>query len=383
MSLGKETTGVILLGATEFPDSNQFQGSDAFFNAKERIKSFFLQKFYQTVACDSILDLFDLDASPGDMLLKIAGFIRNKKSSITDLILYYVGHGGFDKEFFLAIRKTNDQLLAATSLTAKDLGGLLSNNAYNLRIILILDCCFAAEMYKSFQSPVKQLVNKQISDNFPKDGIVLLCSSSKDMPSVIIEERTITMFTEGFEKALLKGDPAKKNKYLTLNEIRDLTYTWINQYNAPKDVVRPEVHSPYIPSGEIADKPLFENYGFNPDGLEIAYNLKIRLLEIRTQIIGNNLKLAASLFSDFVNDVLDDVEADFELVLNATLLAAECNSLEDDKPIKNHLQQSEDSHSYKMQSELYAVAYKNYLDARFILYRRMLEFCYTILKKFK
>ncbi len=346
----KEKTGVVLLGASDFPDSKRFNKSEAFYQAKERIKKFLLSNFFEN-QIDPILDLFDSDEGPSDILLKIKKYIKDKQGSISDLIIYYVGHGGFDNEFLLAIRKTDDELLSATSLTAKNIGKMLTSVAADLKIFLILDCCFAAEMYSNFQSPVDEIVKKQIAENFPENGLAMLCSSSREEPSLIISDRQITMFTEAFETALRTGDSSNKNQFLTLRELRNLTFAWINKYNPDAVIVRPEVHSPIMPVGDIAEVQYFPNYAYNSTGLQVAFNKLERFKKIQDNVVNNNLKLLAVLFIDFVNDF----DKKYEFIVEAPVEASNCNTLD----------------GYKSKP--------TFQEERVALYRRILTICQKIL----
>src|SRR5260221_370135 len=80
-----------------------------------------------------------------------------------------------------------------------------------LRRIVILDCCFSAAAFKSFQSAPSQVAVQQSIDafkekgektGFPERGTALLCSSGPKVPSLISRDGKYTMFSEAFLNAL-------------------------------------------------------------------------------------------------------------------------------------------------------------------------------------
>lgn len=338
MPLERDRVGLVLLGASEFPDSTHFTGSEAFLNSKKRIKDFFLNAVQ--INNEQILDLFDQDLSPNTIDASIESFVTKRKGGMQDLFIFYSGHGGYDSlngGFLLAIRQSRDANLGVSSVTAKSLGKTLTKSAYDLRLFLILDCCFAAEIYTEFfQSPVNDVIEKQISSSFPEKGLALLCSTSKDDPSLIIKERGITMFSEGLENALRKGTSRIEREYLSLRELGTLTYSYIKDMNKGEGV-RPEVHTLIMPKGDIADIPLFTNFAYQQRGTDIAYNIETRKEEIESNMMDNNVMIMRSLFISFVKDF--DKEAKYSK--EKVKLASRCLALEDLKPTKEDIDRYE------------------------------------------
>lgn len=357
MALEKDKVGLILLGASKFPKSKLFSESEAFHHAKERIKIFFIQNFINDIESNQILDLFDKDYDPNRIDDEITNFISNRKESFKDLLIYYVGHGAYDNQngFLLTIYQTKDSNLSVSSVTAQTLGTTLSKVANKIRLFLILDCCFAAGLCNKFQSIATDLVQREIIQHFPENGLALLCATSKDKPAIIIKERSITMFTEAFDSALKNGDPNIKNDFLTLRQLRDITYSYIKNYN-PGEAVMPEVHSPKMPNGDIADLPHFPNFGFR-SGIMMAYNIEARKNEIEETMSINNIVSLGKLFLSFVRDF--DTSHAYEK--HKVILIAQCNELEVTKP------------TYQ-ESELY----NKYLTERIRIYDEILTIIYAI-----
>src|SRR6266581_5241634 len=80
---------------------------------------------------DNLLNLFDAQKSPSDMDQEISSFLTGRQGELAkkgtppkDLIIYYVGHGGFTsgkQEYFLATRTTCSDREGISSIRVSDL----------------------------------------------------------------------------------------------------------------------------------------------------------------------------------------------------------------------------------------------------------------------
>jgi hypothetical protein len=342
-----------MLGASDFPLCS-YAGSAAFTQAKNRIETFFTGKY--NVLAEDMLDLFDTELDPNGLDQKITEFIA-KRPTVEDIFLYYVGHGGSDNMmgFLLAIRASRKGALGVSSIATRNLSKSLANVGNNKKIFIILDCCFAAEIVNSMQSDGMDKIIRDDTSLLPKRGVSLLCSSSRHDVSRIIEEGKITMFTDGFTTALQNGDPKKKKELLTFREIGNLTYEYIKEKNKG-EAIRPEVHSPMMPEGDLADLEHFPNYAFISPGIDIAYSREMRGEEISKTIQNNDLLNACRLLFSFVRDFAPTRENFIEV----NLISAASNELEENKP------------------QRYSPEYANYRQEKESLYRRILNLVYDI-----
>jgi len=273
-----QTTLVVLLGASEWPRFPEFQSSKAFANSASQLKAYLLSPHQFGLPAENLLDLFDADQSADDIDSAICDFLdqcttRMKASgnAARDLLVYYVGHGGFvgpQADYYLAICRTRSDNPRASSIGIASLADTLKEKARRLRRILILDCCFAAAAFQSFQSGPAQVAIQQAVSAFkekgegvgyPERGTALLCSSGPKVPSLISRDGIHTIFTEAFLWALTTGNPRQQNKsYLSLRELTALTADLLAdspERNAP----RPYLHSPDQGEGDVADIPFFPN----------------------------------------------------------------------------------------------------------------------------
>ncbi len=256
-----QTTVVVILGASQFPKVSQFQDSPTFENSAVGFQNYLLHKF--GLPQKNLLYLFDTDDSADTTYQKIGDFLAKRIKSdnaITDVIIYYVGHGGFTKgrgEYFLTLRNTREQNLTTSGYLVHALSNTLKGSARHLRKYLILDCCFAAEAFTSFQSAPLDIATTQTLDEFPRKGVVLLCAASRTQGAKTLEGYEYTMFSTGLLDVLNNGSQYASEE-IAFQELGDLVADKIKDV-FQKEAVRPEVHSPTQQEGDAARVPFFPN----------------------------------------------------------------------------------------------------------------------------
>src|SRR5229473_1555288 len=97
-----QTTLFILLGASAWPFSPEFQSSEAFAHAARRFKAYFLHPRPFGLPLENLLDLFDSNQSPDELDVEMRDFLEQRMAAMKasgqaarDVLLYFVGHGGF------------------------------------------------------------------------------------------------------------------------------------------------------------------------------------------------------------------------------------------------------------------------------------------------
>lgn len=270
------TTLALLLGASEWPDSPDFHGSKAFSNAMMRFKDYLFDPRYLGLLQENVLDLFDTSDGPHLIDRKIRAFLghrilemKQSRNEASDLLVYFVGHGGFvgrDSTYYLAVRCTSTENATVSGIPVEALASSITNKARYLRRIIILDCCYAAAAFTSFQSegPARLGIN-QTRNAFEKSaktigkGTALLCSSGKNVASQIASDQSCTMFSKALLQALYQGDIRQQTtSYFSPRQIADLTGEILENMFDGK-APQPEVHSPERSMGDVADLPFFPN----------------------------------------------------------------------------------------------------------------------------
>ena len=279
--LQREQTLAIVLAASEWPTYPGFHASPSFRHSAVAIVNYLRSSEGLNLSPRNMKVLIDSFDDLPEVLRQMRTFISDRRldlsnlgTPVTDLLLYYVGHGGFgDRErFFLSIRATDASDPLATSITANSLGRLLRDVAGGVRAYLVLDCCFAASLVEGFMSdgPLG-VAEAQLHDAIPPEGdalaisagklpsygTALLCASASRERAMAPLDLPYTMFTGGLLDVLKNGHPDKP-AWLSLNDMQQLVTIRLKEQFAEKAVL-PEVHSPQQRMGRVDIVPLFRN----------------------------------------------------------------------------------------------------------------------------
>ena len=267
--------------------------SPAFKNSANRFKQYILSNNGFGLPDKNLLDLFDSEIGKTDQIKQLSNFLK-KRSSVepkpTDILIYYIGHGGFDRDvssdYYLALRVTREGVEHATSFPIRDLAAILKQDARRLRRYVILDSCFSAAAYTAFQSTGPLEVAKQKSlQHLPTRGTSLLCASGPRDPAKILSDSEYTLFSNYLLQVLETGD-ADEGEMLSLSQVGELTKDLILDSNLD-DIARPQVLSPSQDQGAIANLPLFPNLAHKPQVIEKS----VPLLEERIAAVVENQRV--------------------------------------------------------------------------------------------
>ena len=264
-AVSPDTTLAIVAGASQFPHSPDLAFGESFAAAGREFARYLCSDDGFGLERANLLDLFDSPKTQSDILLAIEQFLSDRQKALEptggarDLLFYYVGHGGFtsNKDYYLAIQTTKKGSEGYTSIRISDLASAIKSRASGLRRYLILDCCFAASVYKEFQSAPLEAARVQVLDNLPTSGTTLLCSSSARTVSLAPEGAAHTMFSGALLQVLREGVPHIKRP-LSMALVGERVRERIRKLY-PEDAVRPEVHSPDQRDDDLKDLPLFPN----------------------------------------------------------------------------------------------------------------------------
>jgi outer membrane protein assembly factor BamB len=260
-----ETTLVIVLGASEWPFTEEFRASGAFKNAASKLTDYFLHTF--GLPQKNLLWLFDTPLNALDIDKEICRHLDAFADQARDVLIYYTGHGGLTddrKGLYLVIRDTQEHDPENSSLRLKSLAKTLKAKARHLRHFYILDCCFAASGQGVLQgtSVSNELFRKTLeNEEISLQGYAGLFSSGKDEVSVILPTDKNTYFTEALLGVLLEGVPDPKpflflkDVYMPLEDrlLRLFKY-YRRQYPRTQKPPKPQLYA-----GDVASLPFFPN----------------------------------------------------------------------------------------------------------------------------
>jgi hypothetical protein len=290
MQPSPETTLAIIIGASAFPNSSQLGPNDAFQHSARDLKGYLLDKDGFALPVKNLLDLFDSPDAPSIQNAGIKAFLTTRieeleasKVAATDLILYYVGHGGFyspGDQYFLALQCTEEGSEGISGYPIQNLANTLKEFSRGLRRYLILDCCFSAAAYQAFQSGPLEVARQKTRETLPAKGTALLCASGPRDPAKAPKGLHYTMFSTALLETLKKGstDLPERISFHDLGQvIRDVIAE-----RFPDRAVRPQILSPDQTAGDVATLPLFPNLGLGVKTLRAELSrIDTMVLELR------------------------------------------------------------------------------------------------------
>ncbi len=220
-----------------------------------------------------VLDLFDDTSGAGDQLARVREtldfLLRERRDAgrpVTDVLVYYIGHGYIDDQGHLSllVRRSHRGMEAETGIKAPDLARALRVGAPQQRRSVILDCCFSEAAARAFigmagdlDQTVAAAVAKDLGDNQPARGTLLLCSSPVGEISMGPANAERTLFTGAVLEVLHRGAEGRP-PYLSFADLRDEAYDRMLVSfgaNAP----RPVLHQANAAHGDLTHAPAFPN----------------------------------------------------------------------------------------------------------------------------
>ena len=209
----------------------------------------------------NVLDLFASADSSEEQNNRIYEFLDCKdREGAKCLFVYYVGHGGFleNQDYFLSVFTTQKDRRHISGMRFDAIAQTIQKVAGSLKTYIILDCCYAANALKSFQSDkISDLIDVKAAQLLPASGTAILAASSKSEAARSDGENSHTMFAEALSKTLEEGSMTA-GEYMSIRDVSEEVARRIN-FSYGMDGVRPEVHTPQQNNSDIADMYLFKN----------------------------------------------------------------------------------------------------------------------------
>jgi hypothetical protein len=268
-------TLLVSLGGADYPHAENLRHA-AFAPSSHAVAAIFGERGLNMVTPSDHLDLFNTPQSWPDQLIRIRNWIREARSvkpSPSDLIIHYVGHGSFtpnSDEYFLTINHTDSEEQGETSVGLHSLYKMLSRNAHNTRIILLIDACFAAAALRDLMSgdanvvlasKMRAIITPEREEAPVEQGIAVLCSSDKADFASAAGREGLTQFTDGLITVLESGDP-QINDRLSIGRVAQLIkHTLASNYHG--NAIFPVLHAPENKGRTLSSVPLFPNRARN------------------------------------------------------------------------------------------------------------------------
>jgi Caspase domain len=265
MLAGSKTLAIIL-GASQWEDYPTLDGSPSFEKSASYFSSYLCSYRGLRLPPLNICNLFDQKMPPDAMIKTIKNFIKDKlrnNPDISDLIIYYVGHGSYlnDKEYFLAIRSLSQDAKDAGAFKVSYLRDIITEVALEKRTLIILDACYSgAAMAEFARLPAVKLVHDSLTPNEVKRGVVLFCAAGGAEYAINPAGSDFTMFSGALLHVLENGNVGS-NRYLSLSEFGQLVKDHISDRFGAK-AVPAQIHVPVHDLRDILKDPYFPNAAF-------------------------------------------------------------------------------------------------------------------------
>lgn len=259
MEVHRNSTIAILLGASTYIYEPKLSHI-AFQNAAETVLSYFLSNEGLNINKNDILWLFDTSSSPDDIDQELKRFLEDRKNGVvTDLIIYYVGHGAIiDDQYYLTIKRSRSENHGFSSLSFRWLSKTIYYEAKTLRVLWIIDACYSGESKRFFLSE-DGLMAKQVGGFYARAGVSLLCSSSSTRRSLVEDNGELPAFTSYLMKRLNEGVKFVNRDHFNTRELHESLCDDIA--TDVDDTPIPEIHSPVQVEGtEVASHRIFPNH---------------------------------------------------------------------------------------------------------------------------
>jgi hypothetical protein len=251
------TTIAVLLGAGEYPQkpswSNPVLGESA-----RALREYVLSPTGLALPPEHVLDLFDSPAGQVEQLFQIKSFLDGAGDGARDLLLYYIGHGGFDNDdYYLGIHGTQSDHEFITTIESDKLARTIRRGFRDRRIYVILDACFSASAVADWQSDELQAAIRKLARPLPRHGTAFLAAASKyDLARAPRTER-FTVFTGAVLEVLTRGlerCAAEISMYELYEAVRA-----IMERPGSGAAGRPELYVPNQRDGDVSRVGIFPN----------------------------------------------------------------------------------------------------------------------------
>lgn len=262
---------LILIGSAKFERHPAFSSPAFGISSRAVLKWFTGEGSGRMVGQDDVLSLFGSKLPWSEQEVLLTEWLADRQATTpapTDVIIYYVGHGGFHqgtKNYYLAIRASRANNPYFTSLIMESFWLTLRDAARRIRRHVIIDSCFAASAVRTLQSPLNDVVGAKLrmlqetdaGEGMPSRGTTVLCSSAEDETSSSDGTGGCTQFTDCLLRALKAGSPGAGQR-LSMAELRELIKDVVQERYIGEAVI-PQIHEGKQRGRALQLAPIFPN----------------------------------------------------------------------------------------------------------------------------
>jgi hypothetical protein len=252
---------VVLLGASEYPRKPAWS-NPVLRTSAHAVRDYVRSPAGFALTPEQVLDLFDDDTDPAGQLLCIADFLAARAATARDLVLYYVGHGGFHSdEYHLGVRRTQSDREYLTTIESRKLAQIIRDGFGRRRVYVILDSCFAASAASDWQSDEIHAAVRKMAERLPRQGTALLAAASRYDVTRAPRAGRYTVFTGAVLDVLTRGTDSTQPK-LSMYELYEQVRALLRNRETD-DEGRPELHVPRQGEGDVSRLQVFPNAAYS------------------------------------------------------------------------------------------------------------------------
>lgn len=274
--LASESTAAVILGSHDWTGAGLGR-APAFLHAAKDFVGYLIDSAGLGLDPALVLDLFDDPSPAGEQLARLRDTFdvllrerRDEGRPVADVLVYYVGHGQTDDQGHLSllVRNSHRGMESETGIRASDLARILKVAAPQQRRIVVLDCCFSEAAAREFigmsatlDQAVAATAAKDLADEEPNRGTLLMCSSPVGEVSIGPPNAKVTLFSGAILEVLRDGAEGYAEQ-LSFADIRDAAFERMVVgfgANAP----RPVLHQVNARKGDLTRVKVFPNRAFH------------------------------------------------------------------------------------------------------------------------
>lgn len=270
--LDPKATAAIVLGAHDWTKAG-LGHARSFLHSANGVVKYLSDRDGLGIDPELIFNFFDSPSGASDQLVQIRdaldACIRERRHAgrpVADVLIYYIGHGHSDDEGHLSllVSRSSRGMEAETGIKALDLAKVLKVAAPQQRRLVVLDCCFSEAAARAFigmsaslDQAVAATAAKDLREQNPTRGSLLLCSSPLSEISIGAPDAAQTLFTGAVLEVLRLG-AEEYPPALSFAELRDQAYHRM-LVSFGKRAPRPVLHAVNQAQGDLTRLPAFPN----------------------------------------------------------------------------------------------------------------------------
>lgn len=270
--LDPKATAAIVLGAHDWTKAG-LGHAQSFLHSANGVVKYLSDRDGLGIEPELIFNFFDSPSGASDQLVQIRdaldACIRERRHAgrpVADVLIYYIGHGHSDDEGHLSLLVSGSSrgMEAETGIKALDLAKVLKVAAPQQRRLVVLDCCFSEAAARAFigmsaslDQAVAATAAKDLREQNPTRGSLLLCSSPISEVSIGAPDASQTLFTGAVLEVLRLGAEGYPPA-LSFAELRDRAYHHM-LVSFGKRAPRPVLHAVNQAQGDLTRLPAFPN----------------------------------------------------------------------------------------------------------------------------